>query len=207
MNYIRHISPIKDKYDRYNTEQMRYNLMKEYSNIKPNKDNGFLKRMKFYILKRKRNQEKINKLIEENKYKINKIEIDKTFNRLIKDANRRIIKRKEEELNKEEEMNKESNNIKYNEEEWNKIYEERFKEYEEYKKKKLEIEIEKDKIDKLILKLQSDKNNINIIPQKNDNLRNHEKNNLNNLNIIFKNNNLNEFHSYEDFKKKKNLNK
>ena len=212
MNCVRYISPINDKYGRYNTEQMRYNIMKEYSNIKPNKDNGFLKRMKFYTLKRKRNQEKINKLIEENKYKINKIEIDKTFNRLIKDANRRIIQRKEEELNKEdEEMIKENNNIKYNEQEWNKIYEERFKEYEEYKKKKLEIEIEKEKIDKLIQKLESNMKNKNLqniilYEKEKDNLSKLNENKLNSSNGILNNNDdLNEFQSYESFKNKKNL--
>ena len=212
-SFIRDISPFKDKYERYNTEQMRYNLMKEYSNIKPKKENGFLKRMKFYSLKRKKNQEKINKLIEENKVKINKIEIDKTFNRLINDANRRIIQKKEEIKNKEleEEINKENNYIKYNDEEWNKIYEERFKEYEEYKKKKLEIEIEKEKIDKLIQKLESNMKNKNLqniilYEKEKDNLNKLNENKLNSSNGILNNNDdLNEFQSYESFKNKKNL--
>ena len=189
--------------------------MKEYSNIKPKKENGFLKRMKFYSLKRKKNQEKINKLIEENKVKINKIEIDKTFNRLINDANRRIIQKKEEiknkELEEEEEINKENNYIKYNNEEWNKIYEERFKEYEEYKKKKLEIEIEKEKIDKLIQKLESNMKNKNLqniilYEKEKDNLNKLNENKLNSSNGILNNNDdLNEFQSYESFKNKKNL--
>jgi len=154
-------SPINDKFDnskfeRFNTDQMRYDLMKEYSNIKPNKENGFFRRMQFYSLKRKRKQEKINKIIDLNKYRLNEEEREKTFNRLIDDANRRVIKRNqilEEEKMNEKEMgiNPENNNYRrYNDKEWNKIYNERFKEYEQYKKKKLEIEREKEKIEKMI---------------------------------------------------------
>ena len=164
-------SPIKDKFDnskfeKFNTEQMRYDLMKEYSNIKPNKENGFFSRMQFYSLKRKRKQEKINKLIELNKYKLTEEEREKTFNRLIDDANRRMIERNkilEEEKMNEEEMRINSEYKRYNNMEWNKIYNERFKEYEEYKRKKLEIEREKEKIEKMI---EEEKSNFNVYPKK-----------------------------------------
>ena len=160
-------SPIKDKFEKFNTEQMRYDLMKEYSNIKPNKENGFFSRMQFYSLKRKRKQEKINKLIELNKYKLTEEERKKTFNRLIDDANRRIINKnkilEEEEKMNEEEMRINSEYRRYNNKEWNKIYNERFKEYEEYKRKKLEIEREKEKIEKMI---EEEKSNFNVYPKK-----------------------------------------
>ena len=68
---------------------MRYRLIKEYSNIKPNKENGFLGRMTFYSLKERIRQENINELCEKNKYKINELERKMAFNRLIEDANRR----------------------------------------------------------------------------------------------------------------------
>ena len=160
-------SPIKDKFEKFNTEQMRYDLMKEYSNIKPNKENGFFSRMQFYSLKRKRKQEKINKLIELNKYKLTEEEREKTFNRLIDDANRRILNKnkisEEEEKMKEEEMRINSEYRRYNNKEWNKIYNERFKEFEEYKRKKLEIEREKEKIEKMI---EEEKSNLNANPKK-----------------------------------------
>ena len=159
-------SPIKDKFEKFNTEQMRYDLMKEYSNIKPNKENGFFSRMQFYSLKRKRKHEKINKLIELNKYKLTEEEREKTFNRLIDDANRRILNKNkilEEEKMKEEEMRINSEYRRYNNKEWNKIYNERFKEFEEYKRKKLEIEREKEKIEKMI---EEEKSNFNVYPKK-----------------------------------------
>ena len=169
-------SPIKDKFEKFNTEQMRYDLMKEYSNIKPNKENGFFSRMQFYSLKRKRKQEKINKLIELNKYKLTEEEREKTFNRLIDDANRRILNKnkilEEEEKINEEEMRINSEYRRYNNKEWNKIYDERFKEYEEYKRKKLEIEREKEKIEKMIVE---EKSNLNSHPKKQIKIyKNHE---------------------------------
>ena len=61
---------------------------------------------------------------------------------------------------------------KYNDEEWNKIYDQRFRSYSEYKNKKLEIKKEKEKIEKLISELQSKKNdkNINLIQNNNSKL-------------------------------------
>ena len=160
-------SPIKDKFEKFNTEQMRYDLMKEYSNIKPNKENGFFNRMQFYSLKRKRQQENINKLVELNKYKLTEEKREKAFNRLIDDANKRIINKnkileeEEEKMNEEKRINSEYR--RYNNKEWNKIYDERFKEYEEYKRKKLEIEREKEKIEKMI---EEEKSNFNLNQKK-----------------------------------------
>lgn len=187
VNMNKRYSPIKDnlikfdnsKFEKFDTEQIRYELMKEYSNLKPNKENGFFRRMQFYSLKRKKKQERINKLLEQNKYKLSESERKKAFNRLMEDANRRINQRnekiEEEKKNEEEEIRlyTENNNKKYNNKEWNKIYEERFKEYEEYKKKKIEIEKEKEKIEKMIEEEKSDINNKNIIiPIKIKNKRN-----------------------------------
>lgn len=225
INFHKEFTPIKNKsikfdnskYEKFNTEKIRYNLMKEYSNLKPNKENGFLRRMQFYSLKRKKNLENINKIIEKNKFKIEKSERDKTFNRLIEDAQRRTIQKnkllEEKKLN-EEEIN---NNRKYNEKEWNKIYDTRFKEYEKYKIKKMEIEREKEKIEKMIEEIQSNMNRINIISNNkifqiqensiiNDekeifNIINQSENELNNSQNI---NNINVFQSYDMFKNGKN---
>ena len=94
-NIPKRFTPIKDeliKYDnskfaKYDIAQLRYELNKDYSNIHPDKDNGFLQRMQFDSLKRKNKQDKINELVEKNKYKINEEEREKVFNRLMEDAN------------------------------------------------------------------------------------------------------------------------
>ena len=72
-------SPIRDlknydnrKFDKYDVEQIRYELNKDYSNLQPNIDNGFLQRMQFDSLKRKKRNEKVNELVEKQKYKINR---------------------------------------------------------------------------------------------------------------------------------------
>ena len=129
--------------------------MKDYSNIQPNIGDGFLQRMQFDSLKRKNKDEKVNELVEKNRYKIDEEEREKVFNRLIDDANRRLLKKKEKEIIEEESNNiiKDQNVVdekKYNEEEWNEIYKKRFKDYEEYKKKRMEIKREKEKIQKMI---------------------------------------------------------
>ena len=161
-NIPKRFSPIKDnlikydnsKYEKYDIQQIKYELMKDYSNIQPKTGEGFLQRMQFDTLKRKNKDEKINELLEKNKPKINKEEGEKAFKRLIEDANRRQNEKKGKEL-LEDESNiiKDEYNIdskKYNEEEWNEIYNKRFREYEEYKKKRMEIKREKEKIEKMI---------------------------------------------------------
>ena len=181
INIPKNYSPVKNKlinfdnskYEKINNEQMKYNIIKEYSNIKPKKEKGFLNRMQFYSLKRKKRQENINKLIEKNKYKLSESEKDITFNRLITDANRRITQKN---MLDKEKIKKEFYNQnyikKYNDEEWNKIYDQRFRSYSEYKDKKLEIKKEKEKIEKLISELQSNMNdkNINLIQNNNSKL-------------------------------------
>ena len=193
------------KYEKFDTEQMRYRLIKEYSNIKPNKENGFLGRMTFYSLKERIRQENINELCEKNKYKINELERKMAFNRLIEDANRRITERNKienEKMNEDISYITNINSKKYSDEEWNIIYNERFKKYDEYKKKKLEIEREKEKIEKMIKEEQSNINNINIISLNNIYRNENDENELNNSNGIKNNdiNNLNEFKSYQSSK-------
>ena len=166
-NFQKRFSPIKDnlinfdnsKFAKYDTEQIRYGLIKDYSNIRPNKDDKFLQRMQFESLKRKNQAEKINELAEKSKPKIDESELKETFNRLVDDANRRFIQKQGiNDIDKEKEKDKDIgfNNLensspkKYNEEEWNEIYNKRFKDYDEYKKKRLEIKREKEKIEKMI---------------------------------------------------------
>ncbi len=64
--------------------------MKDYSQLYINKDDKFLNRMKFDVYKRQSKNERIKKLMEQNKIKINEVQRIKVFNRLIEDANRII---------------------------------------------------------------------------------------------------------------------
>ena len=80
-------------------------------------------------------------------------EREKAFGRLMDDANRRIII-KQEMLENEKYLTDYKdlvdNGKKYNREEWNEIYNKRFKNYEEYKKKKIDIQIQNQKIKKML---------------------------------------------------------
>ncbi len=77
-NMEKRFSPIKNdiikydnsKFEKYDIDQIRYNLIKDYSNLQSNKENGFLQRMQFDSLKRKNQNEKLNELVEKKKYKI-----------------------------------------------------------------------------------------------------------------------------------------
>jgi hypothetical protein len=130
---------------------MRYNFLKEYSNIHLDKSENFLKRMKFDICKRQMKEYKINELIEQNKVKMDEEGRIEAFNRLISDANRRL----EAQENLENMKNKLSEDLisndkkKYSDEIWNEIYKKRFKNYEENCNKKKEEEMKKKQNKKL----------------------------------------------------------
>ena len=143
------------KFMKYDTDQIRYELVKDYSNIHSNKDNSFLQRMQFDAVKRKNKENKLNELVEinKNKYKINEKERKKAFNRLMDDANRRLINRQEMIENEKyllDFKNMMDNSKKYNGAEWSEIYKKRFKDYEDYKKKKIDIQRQNEKIKKMI---------------------------------------------------------
>ena len=101
--------------------------------------------MKFDVYKRQIREDRINKLIEQNKPTIDEEERIKAFNRLIEDANRRI----EAQENLENMKNKLSEDLinnekkKYSNEVWNEIYNKRFKNYVENINKKKEEEIKR----------------------------------------------------------------
>jgi len=109
----------------YDTQQLCYDLVKEYSHLKIDKDEEFMRRMLFDIFKRQSKEERLEKLIEKNKVKIDENERIKTFNRLIEDANRRVEAQDQME---EMKMKLEQNNVnskKYKFEEWEEIYNDR----------------------------------------------------------------------------------
>ena len=144
------------KFIKYDTDQIRYGLIRDYSNIHPEKEDGFLQRMQFESLKRKNQDIKINELLEKSKqkYKMKEAQREKAFDRLIDDANRRLILKQEIVENEKYLMDykdlMDANEKKYNREEWNDIYKKRFKDYEEYKKKKIDIQRQNEKIKKML---------------------------------------------------------
>ena len=153
------LNQIYSAFDNYDLQKLAYSLVKDYSLIQINKDEKFLDRMKFDIYKRQSKDERINQLLEENKKKIDEVERIKTFNRLIEDANRRNeanenLKRKEDNLNHELISPK---NKKYNVNEWNNIYQKRFKSYENKTKEKI-AKNRNDEIEKLKKKEQEEIN-------------------------------------------------
>jgi len=129
-----------NQYNNQDSNELTYSIMKDYSQLKINKDEKFLNRMQFDVNKRQSKKERMKKLIEQNKIKIDEIKRIKAFNRLIEDANRRI----EAQENLENLKDKLSVNLiappmkKYNFEEWENVYEKRFLLFQENSKKKIE---------------------------------------------------------------------
>ena len=158
-NNYSNLNQINSAFDNYDLQKLTYSLIKDYSLIQINKDEKFLDRMKFDIYKRQSKDERINQLLEENKKKIDEVERIKTFNRLIEDANRRNeanenLKKKEDNLKHELISPK---NKKYNVNEWNNIYQKRFKSYENKTKEKI-AKNRNDEIEKLKKKEQEEIN-------------------------------------------------
>ena len=149
------------KYNKYNIQQIYYNIQKDYSYLHINKDEEFLNRMQFDINKRQLKEDRVNKLVEQNKIKIDEDDKIEAFNRLIKDANRRLEAKENLEIaqkNAETDIVERIPVKKYNEKEWNEIYKKRFKNYEENKNKKIEENI---KIN-IIKKINDENEQINL---------------------------------------------
>ena len=136
-------APSNSIYENFDIQQLTYSLMKDYSQLKISKDENFMERMKFDIYKRQIKEERINKLVEQNKIKIDEEERTKAFNRLIEDANRRI----EAQENLEAMKNKLEEDLiappskKYKQKEWDEIYNERFTRFQKEVDKKNEEKI------------------------------------------------------------------
>ena len=118
----------KSFYENFDVQQMIYSIVKDYSQLKISKDESFMERMKFDIYKRQIKEDKINKLVEQNKNKLDEEDRIRAFNRLIEDANRRIEAQENLDLMRNR---LESDLIgppakKYTTHEWKGIYNERF---------------------------------------------------------------------------------
>ena len=143
-----------NKYEKYDIQSLSYSLNKDYSSLHSNQNNNFLQRMKFDIYKRQIREDKLNQLINQNKVKIDEEERIRTFNHLIEDANKRFeAYEKMEKIKKalDEDLTA-GEHRKYTKKEWNKIYDKRFKKYEnEVKEKNLKRKKEQDEIKKKLI--------------------------------------------------------
>lgn len=130
-------------YNQYNLQNLAYEIVKEYSHFKADKNSDFMKRMVFDIFKRQTKESRINQLIEINKVKIDENERVQTFNRLIDDANRRIeAQERLEELKEKLNDGRQTISKKYNQSQWDHVYDYRFKKFIEEKIKNLNEVIE-----------------------------------------------------------------
>jgi hypothetical protein len=139
-------------YNHYDIQQLSYELVKEYSHLRINKDENFMRRMLFDIFKRQTKDERMSKLIDRNKKKIDENERVKTFNRLIEDANRRLEAQEKLENMKnrlDDNILAAPSNKKYKFDEWEEIYEGRFLKYKNEKERKID--------DKMQLKIMNQK--------------------------------------------------
>jgi hypothetical protein len=141
---------VDKNYNQFDIQQLSYELVKEYSHLRIDKDESFMRRMLFDVFKRQTKEERMNKLIDRNIKKIDENERVKTFNRLIEDANRRLeAQEKLEEMKIQLDDNLiNSNNKKYKHEEWEEIYEDRFLKYKNEKEKKIDEKINLKNINK-----------------------------------------------------------
>ena len=85
------INQIQKKFERYNTESLMYEALKNYSQCKP-LNSGFLERMQFYSIKKQTKNEILDYMVNQSKPKIKESERVKVFNHLIEDSNRRTEK-------------------------------------------------------------------------------------------------------------------
>jgi len=153
-----------NKFENHNIQNLAYALVKDYNQLHIDKENDFMERMKFDIYKRQIRDDRINKLIEQNKMKIDEEERIKAFNRLIEDANRRIEAQEnlESMKNKLEDDLINPNTKKYNQNEWKEIYHNRFKKYNE----RVNDKIEKMKKEKSEIVKQKEEEELKLCPTK-----------------------------------------
>ena len=116
---------LKD-FSQYDIQKLSYQLIKEYSHLKIDKNERFMERMLFDIYKRQSKDDRLNKMIDKNSIKMDESERIKAFNRLIEDANRRMDVFENIEQMKTQLEDKPVSDKKYKEEDWNEVYKERY---------------------------------------------------------------------------------
>lgn len=153
----------KNKYSKYNIQELSYNIANEYSKIEFENKN-FIDRMNFYTLKDCMKNNTIEELVNENKPKLPERVRVQCFNRLIEDSNQRVERKRkiggitsDDILMREiqQSLNKKEIEPMTNKR-WNQIYQERFiKKYNDFRqmmeeKRKESLKEKKEKEDKII---------------------------------------------------------
>lgn len=133
----------KNIYCQFDIRQLAYDLEKEYSHIKLNRNENFLRRMVFDSFKRQTKSDRIQKLVEKNKVKLAEEERIKGFNRLIEDANRRIEAQEQLEHMKDKLFHQPNleNRRRHTTSDWGEIYSQRFVQFITNKENKLDSKI------------------------------------------------------------------
>ncbi len=121
------------------------------SNVQINGNSHFIERMLFDIFKRQTKEERLKRIVDKKKLRKNESEITTTFNRLIKDANRRLEASNKLEKIKEI-INKDvikTSKRRFKENDWESYYTKSVKKFSENRDKKIkDQQIEKEKIEK-----------------------------------------------------------
>ena len=136
------------KYIAYDTQTQAYSLIRGITSRKIDMNSNFLQRMEEDVHNRHSKDKILNVIIEATKPKIDESQRINTFNRLINDANYRMekhVKKKEEQNNVDRQYSKDNTRKTQLNNDWEKIYEERFKKFEISKEKKIK-EMKKEKI-------------------------------------------------------------
>ena len=136
-------------------QSLSYSYLKHLSKIRINKNESFMVRMLFDIMKRQSQEKNLSSFLNQTKAKMKEEERIKGFNRLIEDANRRLeAQEKLDELKmkiEQQDINIDNKPIKkYKYQQWKDVYDKRFKKYqldkEERIKKKISEMKEKEKL-------------------------------------------------------------
>ena len=136
-------------------QSLSYSYLKHLSKIRINKNESFMVRMLFDIMKRQSQEKNLSSFLNQTKAKMKEEERIKGFNRLIEDANRRLeAQEKLDELKmkiEQQDINIDNKPIKkYKCQQWKDVYDKRFKKYqldkEERIKKKISEMKEKEKL-------------------------------------------------------------
>lgn len=135
-------------FEKYDVQNMTYELVKEYNSLfKTDASQDFMKRMFIDVFKRQTKEKRVENLLEQNQVKIDEEQRIETFNRLIVDANRRLEAQwKIDEMKKKLDDGKTIFTKKYNQMEWEAIYEQRFKKFFEDKINAINIALSTKKI-------------------------------------------------------------
>lgn len=136
------INKENNNYSDYDEHKLACEIIKDYNHIfKADINIDFLNRMSYDTIKRQTKEHRLDELVDKTKVKKKENYISSIFNRLIFDANKRIEAKKKQQNNKEI-LNNDLFNKKYNENEWEMIYELRFKKFIEEKSRALKEAME-----------------------------------------------------------------